>query len=64
MDGLHDALREVRRRAHRFAEVLRGMRDALKGHGYDVTYAEFVGGHDYVNWRRTFADGLIAVTRA
>ena len=44
--------------------VVRGMRDALKGHGYDVTYAEFVGSHDYVNWRRTFADGLIAVTRA
>ncbi|WP_030441622.1 alpha/beta hydrolase [Actinoplanes subtropicus] len=43
--------------------AVRGMRDALTGQGYDVTYAEYVGGHDYVNWRRTFADGLIAVAR-
>jgi enterochelin esterase family protein len=41
--------------------VVRQMRDTLTGHGYDVSYAEYIGGHDYVNWRRTFADGLIAV---
>jgi enterochelin esterase family protein len=42
-------------------EVNRKMRDTLLDRGYDVTYAEYRGGHDYVNWRRTFADGLIAV---
>ncbi|MFF5296112.1 alpha/beta hydrolase [Paractinoplanes globisporus] len=44
--------------------VVREMRDTLVGHGYEVAYAEYSGGHDYVNWRRTFADGLIAVARA
>jgi enterochelin esterase family protein len=39
----------------------REMRDALRANGHEVTYAEYTGGHDYVNWRRTFADGLIAV---
>jgi enterochelin esterase-like enzyme len=29
--------------------------------GYQVTYAEYSGAHDYINWRRTFADGLLAV---
>ncbi|WP_240669996.1 alpha/beta hydrolase-fold protein [Actinoplanes solisilvae] len=42
-------------------DVNRSMRDALRRHGYSVSYAEYSGGHDYVNWRRTFADGLIAV---
>nr|WP_296069996.1 alpha/beta hydrolase-fold protein [uncultured Actinoplanes sp.] len=39
----------------------RAMRDALIARGHRVTYAEYCGGHDYVNWRRTFADGLLAV---
>ncbi|WP_405064374.1 alpha/beta hydrolase-fold protein [Kribbella sp. NBC_01505] len=42
-------------------EANRKLRDTLLEQGYDVTYAEYRGGHDYVNWRRTFADGLIAV---
>jgi enterochelin esterase-like enzyme len=42
----------------------RQMRDALRAHGHPVTYTEFAGGHDYVNWRRTFADGLLAVCGA
>ncbi|MCY1143521.1 alpha/beta hydrolase-fold protein [Actinoplanes sp. Pm04-4] len=42
-------------------DVNRAMRDALRDKGYSVAYAEYSGGHDYVNWRRTFADGLIAV---
>ncbi|MBB4691448.1 enterochelin esterase family protein [Actinoplanes abujensis] len=42
-------------------DMNRAMRDALRKRGYSVTYAEYSGGHDYVNWRRTFADGLIAV---
>jgi enterochelin esterase-like enzyme len=37
------------------------MRDALTSRGYEVTYAEYSGAHDYVNWRRTFADGLLAL---
>lgn len=42
-------------------DVNRAMRDVLRRRGYHVAYAEYTGGHDYVNWRRTFADGLIAV---
>lgn len=41
--------------------VNRKMRDTLRDRGYAVTYAEYTGGHDYVNWRRTFADALLAV---
>jgi enterochelin esterase-like enzyme len=32
--------------------------------GYEVHYREFVGGHDYLSWRGTLADGLISLTRA
>lgn len=43
-------------------DVCRNMRDALRARGYPVEYAEYSGGHDYINWRRTFADGLVAVS--
>jgi enterochelin esterase family protein len=42
-------------------EVNRRFRDTLRQRGYPVAYHEYTGGHDYVNWRRTFADGLLAV---
>jgi S-formylglutathione hydrolase FrmB len=39
-------------------DFCRAMRDALRAHGHPVVYAEYSGAHDYVNWRRTVADGL------
>jgi enterochelin esterase-like enzyme len=40
-------------------ETSRDMRDVLLAKGYEVHYQQFVGGHDYLSWRGTFADGLI-----
>jgi enterochelin esterase family protein len=42
----------------------RHMRDVLLSKGYDVSYREFSGGHDYASWRGSFADGLIALASA
>jgi len=39
----------------------RELRDVLQSKGYDVEYHEFDGGHDYVNWRGSFANGVIAL---
>jgi len=39
----------------------RNMRDVLQAKGYWVDYQEFNGGHEYLNWRGTLADGLIAL---
>jgi enterochelin esterase-like enzyme len=40
--------------------VNRRLREVLVDRGYQVTYTEYVGAHDYINWRRTFGDGLLA----
>ena len=35
--------------------------ELLLAKGYDVHYQQFTGGHDYISWRETLADGLIAL---
>ncbi|RIK44879.1 MAG: enterochelin esterase [Chloroflexi bacterium] len=39
----------------------RHMRDVLRLKGYEVHYQEYAGGHDYLWWRSTLADGLLAL---
>jgi hypothetical protein len=36
-------------------------RPSVIARGYEVSYREFAGGHDYFNWRGTIGDGLIAL---
>jgi enterochelin esterase-like enzyme len=42
-------------------EPSRHMRDVLLAKGYEVHYQENVGGHDYLSWRGSLAEGLIAL---
>lgn len=39
----------------------RTLRDVLLAKGYEVHFQEFAGGHDYLSWRGTLADALIAL---
>ena len=39
----------------------RTLRDVLRARGYEVHFQEFQGGHDYLSWRGTLADGLMAL---
>jgi enterochelin esterase family protein len=39
----------------------RHMRDVLQAKGYWLHYSEFCGGHQYINFRETLAEGLIAL---
>ena len=40
----------------------RRLRDVLRAKGYPVTYSEFVGDHNEVCWRGSFADAVMALT--
>ncbi len=42
----------------------RTLKNVLIAKGYDIHYQEFSGGHDYLSWRGTLADGLIFLTSA
>jgi enterochelin esterase family protein len=42
-------------------ETSRHLRDVLIARGYSLTYREFAGDHDNINWRGSLADGLIAL---
>lgn len=39
----------------------RHLRDVLRATGYDVTYREFSGGHNVLDWQAALPDGLIAL---
>ncbi len=57
---LEAGLFEVDRPLNILAENRR-LRKALEAKGYSVVYSEFAGGHEYICWRGSLADGLIAL---
>lgn len=44
-------------------ESNRHLRTVLEAKGYDVSYEEFWGGHDYFSWQFSLMDGLIALLK-
>jgi enterochelin esterase-like enzyme len=52
---------DIRGSGGQILETSRHLRDVLLAKGYNVTYQEFPGGHDYLTWRGSLADGLIAL---
>lgn len=43
------------------SEPTRHLRDILEAKGYQVTFAEYSGNHDYLSWRDSMADGLVVL---
>nr|WP_276584053.1 alpha/beta hydrolase-fold protein [Pseudomonas sp. RIT-PI-AD] len=42
-------------------DTTRHLRDVLRAKGYSVVHREWASGHDYLNWRGTLAEGLLAL---
>ena len=43
------------------SESNRHLRDILEAKGYQVTFAEYSGNHDYLSWRDSLGEGLIVL---
>jgi len=52
---------EAGRFEDRIREESRRLRDVLRAKGCDMVHREHNGGHDYVVWRGSFAEGLLAL---
>jgi enterochelin esterase-like enzyme len=39
----------------------RHLRDVLEAKGYQITFAEYSGNHDYLSWRNSLGEGLIVL---
>lgn len=44
-------------------ETTRHLRTILRAKGYDVSFEDYAGGHDYVVWRGALVDGLMRLVR-
>ncbi len=62
--GLMEGIRPARPNGPTQLSSNRHMRDVLVAKGLDVAYAEYNGGHDFVSWRGSFADGLLQLARS
>ncbi len=61
--GLMEGIRPSRPDGPTQLSANRHMRDVLIAKGHDVLYREYNGGHDFLSWRGSFADGLENLTR-